>query len=103
MYKSIFVILTVFTSAMNLNVSAADKSDVVLNPMVLIELSADMKADWLYSERMLAVEIKDELMNKQRFSNINRDYLPVQRARTVLAYTNTSVFAGNAKRLHTAD
>ena len=103
MYKSIFVLLTVLTSAMSINMAAADKSNVLLNPMVLIELGADMKADWLYSERMLAVDIKDELMNKQRSSNINRDFLPVQKARTFLVFTNTSVFVRNAKRLSAAE
>ena len=103
MYKSIFVMLIVLTSAMSLNVAAADKTIAKLSPMVLIELGADMKADWVYSERMLAVEIKNELVATHKSSIINRDFLTVQRAESVLAFTNTNVVVRNTEGLKTAE
>ncbi len=103
MYKSIFVMLIVIASAMSLNVAAADKTTAKLNPMVLIELGADMKADWVYSERMLTFAIKNELGATHKSSLINRDFLRVQRAKSVLAFTNTSMFVGNTQRLKAAE
>jgi hypothetical protein len=103
MSKSIFVMLIVFASAMSLNGAAADNSTAKLNPMVLIELGADMKADWVYSEIMLTVEIKNELVATHRSSIINRDFLRVQRAKSVLAFKDTSMFASDTQRLKTAE
>jgi hypothetical protein len=88
---------------MTLNLAAADNTTAKLSPMVLIELGADMKADWLYSGRMLTVEIKNELMATQKSSIINRDFLRVQRTKSVLAFTNTSVFVRNTQRLKAAE
>ena len=103
MYKSIFVMLVVLTSAMSLNVAAADNTIAKLNPMVLIELGADMKADWVYSERMLTVEIKNELETSHKSSINNRDLLTVLRVRSVLAFTNTHEVVRNIQSLKTAE
>ncbi|MFT5451211.1 MAG: hypothetical protein ACI9N9_000695 [Enterobacterales bacterium] len=103
MSKSIFVMLIVLASAMSLNVAAADNTTAKLSPMVLIELGADMKADWVYSERMLTIEIKNELEATHRTSIINRDFLRVQRTKSVLAFTKTTVFVLNTERLKTAE
>ena len=43
------------------SVSALQNHNVELNPMVLIELHADMKGDLVFAERMMALEIKDDL------------------------------------------
>jgi len=103
MSKSIFVMLIVIASTISLNVTASDKATAKLSPMVLVELGADMKGDWVYSERMLTVEIKNELMAINSSSIINPDFLRLQRAKSVLARTNTSVFVRNAKRLKAAE
>jgi hypothetical protein len=103
MYKSIFVMLVVLTSAMSLNVAAADNTIAKLNPMVLIELGADMKADWVYSERMLTVEIKNELETSHKPSVNNRDLLTVLRVRSILAFTNTYDVVRNTQSLKTAE
>ena len=103
MYKSIFVMLVVLSSAMSLNVSAADNTIAKLNPMVLVELGADMKGDWVYSERMLTVEIKNNLAGSHKSSTINHDFLTVQRARSILVFTNTREVVSNTQGLKTAE
>ncbi|MFT5521163.1 MAG: hypothetical protein ACI9IA_001763 [Enterobacterales bacterium] len=95
--------LVVLTSAMSLNVAAADNTIAKLNPMVLIELGADMKADWVYSERMLTVEIKNELETSHKPSVNNRDLLTVLRVRSILAFTNTYDVVRNTQSLKTAE
>jgi len=40
---------------------AVDNASAKLNPMVLIELQASMKGDLVYAERMMALDIEDDL------------------------------------------
>ena len=102
MYKSLFVMLTVIASALSPSLAAADNT-IQLNPMVLIELGADMKADLVYSERMLTAEIKYNLASNNETSINNRDFLNVVTVNSVLALTNTSVFVSHTDHKRQAD
>jgi hypothetical protein len=42
-------------------VSASQNQNVELSPMVLVELQASMKADMLYAERMVRLDLRDDL------------------------------------------
>jgi len=75
MKKSAFVLLTVIISAMSPNLTTADEKTHQLNPMVQIELNANMKADLVLTEKMLSIDIKDELASKQKLDVIKRELM----------------------------
>jgi len=75
MKNSIFVLLMMITSAISLDVTAADNSNEQLNPMVLIELNASMKADWLLAGKLLILDIEDDLGNQQNFPKMSDEFV----------------------------
>ena len=75
MKNSIFVLLMMITSAISLDVTAADNSNKQLNPMVLIELNASMKADWLLAGKLLILDIEDDLGNQQNFPKMSDEFV----------------------------
>lgn len=74
MKKSTFVMLVLLASTMSLSLIVADEYDEVLNPMLFIELNADIKSDWALAEKLLIIDIKDELL-KQQPERINHEFL----------------------------
>ena len=96
MKKSIFVLLMMITSAISLDVTAADKSNEQLNPMVLIELNASMKADWLLAGRLLILDIEDDLANQQNFPKMSDEFV------RMVNTDSQSLFAVNSSFFSTA-
>ena len=96
MKKSIFVLLMMITSAISLDVTAADKSNEQLNPMVLIELNASMKADWLLAGRLLILDIEDDLANQQNFPKMSDEFV------RMVNTDSQSLFAVNSSLFSTA-
>ena len=89
MKNSIFVLLMMITSAISLNVTAADNNSEQLNPMVLIELNASMKSDWVLAGKLLILDIEDDLANQKNFPKISDEFV-----RTVNT-TSQGLFAVN--------
>ena len=95
MHKSFKLLILALTVASTSNLYAADESAFEINPMVLIELTADMKADWVYSEKMMSVEIKSGLISDQKLAKINQDFLRAERAKTISSLSlNSSTTKG---------
>jgi len=74
MKSLIFVLIMIITSTMNSNVVAADKSSEQLNSIVRMELNASIKADRVLTERLLILDIKDDLTNQQNFPKITDEF-----------------------------
>ncbi|MCP3675656.1 MAG: hypothetical protein GY829_14460 [Gammaproteobacteria bacterium] len=90
MKKSIFALLIIITSAISLDVTAADNSNDQLYSMDLIELNASMKADWLLAGKLLILDIEDDLGNQQNFPRISDEFV------RMVNTDNQSIFAVNS-------
>lgn len=80
MKKSVFIMLIIITSVVSTALVMAEEKVEQLNPMVLIELNASMKGDWVLAERMVAIDIKDNLADVQKLSKQTFDFLKSDRA-----------------------
>jgi hypothetical protein len=61
MKRLVLWLAVVATMLGTVSVSASQNQNVELSPMVLVELQASMKADMLYAERMVRLDLKDDL------------------------------------------
>ena len=86
----IFGSLTLIISAMSTSTVLADSYTGRLNPMVLIELNASIKADWVMAERLLALDIKDELHDKKGPSYEYSAFLSSPKIATNLVVINST-------------
>jgi len=63
MKKSLMIIFSLIFSAVSLNAIAGENNSTTLNPSILMILDAGIQADSLFAERMISLDIKDELRN----------------------------------------
>ncbi len=98
MKTSLIIMLSLVFSAVSLNAIAGEKNDITLSPSVLMILDAGIQADSLLAERMISLDIKDELSNVQLLTDNNLiSYGPVQYAikkTTVLEFSSNSDVTG---------
>ncbi|MCP4270389.1 MAG: hypothetical protein GY781_00275 [Gammaproteobacteria bacterium] len=98
MKTSLIIMLSLIFSAVSLNVIAGEKNTITLSPSVLMILDAGIQADSLLAERMISLDIKDELSNVQLLTDNNLiSYGPVQYAinkTTVLEFSTNSDVTG---------
>ena len=66
-------------SALNINMIAADQQSEKLNSTIQNELRANIKFDQVLAEKLLILDLEDELTDKYKIATINRDFIKSQR------------------------
>ncbi len=74
MNKFVLVSIVVIASAISPNLANADNRINQLNPMVQIELNADIRADRTLAEKLITLDIRNELTSKQTLANLQQDF-----------------------------
>ena len=73
--KNSTILLAMLASAMSTNLVVAEDNSTQLNPMVQIELTASMKSDWTLASRLIVLDIRDDLTDKQKLSIISAKFM----------------------------
>ncbi len=72
MKKTTILLLSLIFSAISLNTMAVESASEALNSRISIELNASIKADSLYAERMITLDIEDELDKSHEIFKIDK-------------------------------
>jgi len=100
MKNTTILLLSLIFSAINLNVAAVETASEALNSRVSIELNANIKADCLFAERMIMLDIADELDNSKNFSDmyqgVNNYSLNTRLAQKSTSFSNSLIFDNSA-------
>ncbi len=98
MKNSLIIMFSLIFSAVSLDAIADEKKDITLSPSILMILDAGIQADSLFAERMISLDIKDELSKVQLLTGNNLiSYGPVQYAKnkkTVLEFLTSRDVTG---------
>jgi len=74
MEKTTIILLSFILSALTMNIVASETDIQALQSRVQTELSASIKADCLMAERMITLDIEDDLLEASDFAFIHQEY-----------------------------
>ena len=73
--KNLTILSAIIASVMSTNLIIAEDNSTQLNPMIQIELTANMKSDLVLASSLMVIDIKDELTDKQSLSVKSNEFI----------------------------